>query len=160
MTVYVDNMRRHATVGRITGNWSHLMADTPQELRDFAVQLGLKPEWIQHAGTHREHFDVTDTLRNKALTAGARALTYPRGTGEYLNHKREADQADGVKSMTDVERAQVEAALRSAWYAGFQASRHYPNHSQPLLKVSWNGSTADITANWQAGQTNRPGWVG
>jgi len=159
VTVYVDNMRRHATVGRITANWSHLMADTSQELRDFAAQLGLKPEWIQHPGTHREHFDVTDTLRTKALASGARALTYPRGTGDYLNQKRES-LADEAQPLPDVEKAQIEAALRNAWYAGFQASRHHPNHSQPLLKVNWNGATADITANWQAGQTNRPGWVG
>lgn len=32
MTVYVDDMRRPATVGRISARWSHLTADTREEL--------------------------------------------------------------------------------------------------------------------------------
>lgn len=62
--------------------------------------------------------------------------------------------------MTAQEQALLEAALKHAWYAGFQAARHYPNHAQPRLSVHWDGSTADITPDWHAGQTNRPGWVG
>lgn len=89
MTVYVDDMRRRARVGRITGNWSHLMADTPTELRDFARLLGLNPDWIQHDGTHREHFDVTDKVREDALQLGAWPMAYPRETGQHLNDKRD-----------------------------------------------------------------------
>lgn len=96
MTVYVDDMQRRARVGRITANWSHLMADTPAELRAFADRLGLKPEWIQHEGTHREHFDVTSPVRLKALDLGAEAMPYPRGTGKHIASKRETYTAGGT----------------------------------------------------------------
>lgn len=89
MTVYVDDMRREARVGRITARWSHLLADSPSELRDFANQLGLRPCWIQHEGTHREHFDVTDKVRQQALQLGAEPLSYPRETGRHIADKRE-----------------------------------------------------------------------
>lgn len=48
------------------------------------------PEWIQHAGSHREHFDVTDTVRRRAIALGAEEISYPRGTAELLARKREA----------------------------------------------------------------------
>jgi hypothetical protein len=89
MTVYVDDMRRRASVGgRRPANWSHLMADDPAELRGFARQLGLRPEWVQHEGTYREHFDVTDTVRALAVQLGAQQISYPRGTADLLARKR------------------------------------------------------------------------
>lgn len=42
MTVYVDDMRVPARVGRINARWSHLMADTDEELHEFAARLGLR----------------------------------------------------------------------------------------------------------------------
>jgi hypothetical protein len=71
MTVYVDDMRLAARVGTVEGVWSHLMADSSDELRRFAAALGLRPEWIQYPGTPKEHFDVTDRVRRAALRAGA-----------------------------------------------------------------------------------------
>lgn len=88
MAVYVDDMHRRARVGRITANWSHLLADTPAELRTFADRLGLNPEWLQHEGTYREHYDVTSVVRQKALDLGALPMAYPRGTGQHMNNKR------------------------------------------------------------------------
>ena len=52
-------------------------------------RLGLRPGWIQDEGTHREHFDVTDTVRKQALEFGAAPLSYPRETGRHLADKRE-----------------------------------------------------------------------
>lgn len=88
MTVYVDNMRRQATVGRVRGRWSHLFADTSQELADFAAELGLRPEWIQHAGTHREHYDLVEAKRIQAIGFGAVQISYPRETGALVARKR------------------------------------------------------------------------
>lgn len=88
MTVYVDDMRAAATVGRTRGRWSHLFADTSEELHDFARHLGLLRTWVQHPGTHREHYDVTDTMRQKAIQLGAQRLAYPRETGELMARKR------------------------------------------------------------------------
>lgn len=90
MSVYVDDMQRPARVGRINGRWSHLFADTHDELEEFARRLGLHPGWIQHPGTYREHYDLTEPRRRRALAYGARAISYPRGTAELLEQKRNA----------------------------------------------------------------------
>lgn len=90
MAVYVDTMRRRARVGRIDGVWSHLMADTHEELMSMAAEMGLRPEWIQHEGTHREHFDLTEPKRTQAVRFGAVQITYPHGTAQILAAKREA----------------------------------------------------------------------
>lgn len=76
MAVYVDDMRRLATVRGLRRRWSHLIADTPEELRDFAARLGLASSWIQKAGTRAEHFDVTDALRDAAIALGAQRISY------------------------------------------------------------------------------------
>lgn len=90
MTVYVDDMRRRARVGRISGTWSHMFADTHEELMLAAIQIGLNVSWVQHLGTYREHFDVTESVRERLVKAGARELSYPRGTAELLAKKRAA----------------------------------------------------------------------
>lgn len=57
-------------------NCSHLLSDLPgeaghAELEDFARRIGLKPEWIQHPRTDREHYDVFGARRDAAVKAGA-----------------------------------------------------------------------------------------
>ena len=76
MTVYVDNMRLSAQVGTITGRWSHLMADSDDELNEFAAKLGLKKAWAQHPGTALSHYDVTDSKRRQAIALGAVPIDY------------------------------------------------------------------------------------
>ncbi len=82
MTVYVDNFRRPATVGRIRGRWSHLTADTVAELHELAGKIGLKPEWFQARCKFGScptvddvcahfHYDVVDAKRTEAITHGA-----------------------------------------------------------------------------------------
>mgnify|MGYP001617983659 CR=1 FL=1 len=96
MTVYVDDMRRKARVGRINGVWSHLVADTHDELVAFAVgKLGMWASWIQEAGTELEHFDVTDSVRAKAIRLGAVEITYPHGIAEVVARKLEGAAAEG-----------------------------------------------------------------
>jgi signal recognition particle subunit SEC65 len=63
MTVYVDEPIYR--FGRC--HMCHMMADTTEELLEMAKNIGLKPEWIQDAGTPREHFDVSKTYRWKAV---------------------------------------------------------------------------------------------
>lgn len=70
MTVYVDNMRMRARVGRVTANWSHMMADSLDEPLTFADRLGLRREWLQDKASG-VHFDVTDTKRDEAIRLGA-----------------------------------------------------------------------------------------
>jgi hypothetical protein len=90
MTVYIDDMRRLATVGRVTATWSHLMADTSKELHEFAAKLGVPRAWVQHEGTHREHYDLTEALRQNAIELGAEQISYPRGTARVLRNRRNA----------------------------------------------------------------------
>lgn len=80
MTVYVDNARILATVGRTRGRWSHLTADTEDELHTFAAQLGLLRAWYQRCKTRcgpvgapcvHWHYDVTDPVRARAVALGA-----------------------------------------------------------------------------------------
>jgi hypothetical protein len=40
-------------------DFTHLMADSEQELRAYAASVGIPEKWIQRAGTPRVHFDVT-----------------------------------------------------------------------------------------------------
>jgi len=65
--VYVDNMQ--ATFGRML--MCHMIADTHDELITMVETIGVKPKWIQQAGTHGEHFDICQTKRAKAVAAGA-----------------------------------------------------------------------------------------
>lgn len=99
MTVYVDDMRRPATVGRLRGRWSHLTADTPEELHDFAAQLGLRRDWFQGVckfgscprrdGVCRHfHYDVVDGKRSAAIVAGAKAVTL-RQMGEITSARKD-----------------------------------------------------------------------
>lgn len=68
MTVYVDNSRL-AWRGK---RWCHLVADSISELHAFADQLGLKREWFQDK-TMYPHYDVTVSIRQRALSLGAMA---------------------------------------------------------------------------------------
>ncbi|GAA0550055.1 hypothetical protein GCM10010172_35150 [Paractinoplanes ferrugineus] len=82
MTVYVDNFRAPATVGRIRGRWSHLTADSPDELHAFAARLGHRRDWFQARCKYARcptvdgvcahfHYDVVDRNRTAAIALGA-----------------------------------------------------------------------------------------
>jgi hypothetical protein len=76
MSVYVDDMRLQARVGRINARWSHLTADTPAELHAFAARIGLRRAWFQDKPGGRWHYDVTDSKRAQAIAAGAHPIGY------------------------------------------------------------------------------------
>lgn len=89
MTVYVDDMRMPAQVGRLQARWSHLLADTDEELHAFAARLGLRRQWHQKPGTAISHYDVTDTKRALALQLGAVPIGYMgRESMELIRRKR------------------------------------------------------------------------
>lgn len=69
MTVYVDE-----AVWPWKGKkWAHLMADSLDELHDFAKKLGLQRNWYQYNARHA-HYDVTESKRELALKLGAKDL--------------------------------------------------------------------------------------
>lgn len=107
MTVYVDNFRAPATVGRIRGRWSHLTADTPDELQAFARQIGLRPGWFQPRCQYLScpaidgccahfHYDVTDDKRSRAVIAGAKAIDL-REMGAITSARRPAYRQGGAR---------------------------------------------------------------
>ncbi len=63
--VYVDDARI-AWRGR---RWSHLVADTPDELHGAAESLGLRREWVQDKG-RTLHYDLPEELRVQAIELG------------------------------------------------------------------------------------------
>ncbi len=78
MTVYVDTLRYpHGRPGP-AGQWCHLLADSDDELNEFAAALGLKLAWRQDGvprgcrkPTQPPHYDLTSGMRAKAVAAGA-----------------------------------------------------------------------------------------
>ncbi len=82
-------------VGPVDGVWSHLLSDLPgeagrRELLAFAERLGIEARWIQNPGTAREHFDVTEPTRQRALALGAVPITYGRAVAAITRAKRDA----------------------------------------------------------------------
>lgn len=67
-TVYVDDAI-HPWRGR---KWAHLFCEDIEVLHGFALRLGLKRSWFQcPPKASWPHYDVTDTIRFKALHMGA-----------------------------------------------------------------------------------------
>ncbi|MEN4464224.1 DUF4031 domain-containing protein [Mycolicibacterium fortuitum] len=93
MTVYVDDMRMPARVGRLNARWSHLLADTDEELHAFADRLGLRRSWHQKPGTAISHYDVTDTKRELAIRLGAVPINYMGEQSRALIRRKRADLA-------------------------------------------------------------------
>ncbi|KDP00188.1 DUF4031 domain-containing protein [Mycobacterium avium] len=94
MTVYVDDARIPARVGRYDTRWSHLFADTQAELHGFAARLGLQRRWFQDPtkvgkplakpgsrAAENWHYDVTDAKRKQAIALGAIEVTWREAAG-------------------------------------------------------------------------------
>jgi hypothetical protein len=98
MTVYVDNAKIPATVGRFRSRWSHLTADDQEELHVFAERIGLKRAWFQTCKIGRKycppetcphwHYDVTESKRELAIRAGAVEMDL-RKWAELIRGRRE-----------------------------------------------------------------------
>lgn len=83
MTIYVDDYR--APYRRM--KMSHLIADSTDELLAIVDRIGVDRRWLQHPGTHREHFDICEAKRRLAITAGAIEVTY-RELGRIIYNRR------------------------------------------------------------------------
>ena len=97
MTVYVDDFRVQARVGRLSAKWSHLTVgpfDDVAELHEFAQRIGLRPSWFQDKGWPRDHYDVTESKRQEAITAGAVAVTW-RESGQMRTRAIDARRSAG-----------------------------------------------------------------
>lgn len=82
MPVYVDDMR--ARFGRMI--MCHMVADTTEELDAMAQRIGVRLKWRQYSGEPKEHFDISLAMRAKAVSFGAREITW-RQTGVICAHR-------------------------------------------------------------------------
>lgn len=102
MTIFVDNMRMRARVGRLDARWSHLFTDQVDktELHEFAARIGLRRAWFQHKdrAPWQDHYDVTDSVRAKAVAAGATEIEFISGTGPIMRELRAAHIAHEERS--------------------------------------------------------------
>jgi hypothetical protein len=93
VSVYVDPLQP-VPVCINPRNWRwpeacHLIADTVEELDDFARKLQLRRAWRQE--TDPPHYDLTAKRRQKAVAAGAIELTHQRFRQEWrrlTRHRR------------------------------------------------------------------------
>ncbi len=68
--VYVDD----AEVLKHGYAWFHLMADSIQELHEFARSIGLSARAFHHGARH-PHYDITAGQRRRAILYGAVAIS-------------------------------------------------------------------------------------
>ena len=91
MPVYVDKLRDY---GWHRGPSCHLIADSVEELIDFAVAMGLRREWYQPKSS--PHFD---------LTAGAREAAVRHGAIEI-------DQRELVKKLRELRQKSLQSSVK------------------------------------------------
>ena len=85
MAVYVDDSRIRWR-GR---EWSHLIADTTEELHAFAAGLGRERAWFHRSPARpwKDHYDIPEATREVAIGLGARPIT-GRDAAEMLRARR------------------------------------------------------------------------
>jgi hypothetical protein len=106
MAVYVDPLRDW---GWHLGPSCHLIADTNEELHEFAMLLGLKRQWF-HKSVSGPHYDLTASKRSEAVLRGAIELE-TRPFVEKLRVWRTAAVARLNAATSAAERARIRADL-------------------------------------------------
>jgi hypothetical protein len=85
MSVYVDTLIDY---GWKLGPSCHLIADTEEELHNFAAKIGMKRAWFQCGDKHAmPHYDLVSSRRKKAVELGAIEINR-RQLSEKLNTYR------------------------------------------------------------------------
>jgi hypothetical protein len=88
MTVYVDDMFKHALGKFRRMKMSHLMADTDHELHAMADKIGVVRRWHQDKERWADsHYDIAMSKRALAVAAGAVEITL-REMAAYAWHRR------------------------------------------------------------------------
>ena len=108
MTVYLDDWRQPARLGPVDDRWSHLVADTDEELHAFAARLGMRRAWFQDkpGRPHHAHYDLPERARAEAVANGAVEVTW-RELGRMLRDRRAApvhDRPDGEPAVPPADR--------------------------------------------------------
>jgi len=70
--IYVDQLQRWSTKLAIFKHGScHMLADTDEELHEFARRMSLQRSWFQTNPPWAHHYDLTPAKRAVALRLGA-----------------------------------------------------------------------------------------
>ncbi len=67
----------------------HMGSEGSRELLAFVATFGMRPAWVQYAGSYREHFDARADTGLAMIRAGARLATN-REVGHLLAAKKAA----------------------------------------------------------------------
>ena len=109
MTVYLDDWRQPARLGPVDDRWSHLLADTDEELHAFAARMGMKREWFQHRThrPHQAHYDMPERSRGRGpgsrsrpgfvATGRAHDATAPKSCGPLPSGGGSSDDVGETK---------------------------------------------------------------
>ena len=114
MAVYIDDYRVRWR-GR---EWSHLIADSTEELHGFAARLGRRHLRFHHkpARPWKDHYDVPEAKRREALRLGAKPIT-SREAARLLRARRL-----GLGDGASVEASTIGAVHGSASIGGGSAT--------------------------------------
>lgn len=107
MTVYVDDTYKLALGLFRRMKMSHMIADTTAELHEFAKRLGLKRSWFQ-----RDHYDVSMSVRTRAIALGAKEITFRECGLMTINRRRGECSPDAPLLTPEQGRAIVEGRAR------------------------------------------------
>jgi hypothetical protein len=96
--VYIDDFR----VPWRGRSWSHLTADTAEELHEFAAALGIPSRGFHHNPERpwKDHYDCPEQIRARALELGATPLGR-REAADRLRAKRDEHRAAAPDGAND-----------------------------------------------------------
>lgn len=104
--MYVDKLRNW---GWKLGPSCHMIADTNEELHEFAAKLGMKRSWFQ-ASASGPHYDLVRSKRDLAVRLGAVELD-DRAFHQILEKWRKRAVAAVRRCKTEAERVEVRRRL-------------------------------------------------
>lgn len=104
MSVYVDPKFKW-----IDGNhYSHMTADTLEELHSFAKSLGLRRKWLHISASGIPHYDLNRSKRWTAIQRGAVELSAPDWLKIAKRH-----QIDMLTHETNIIEDAIDMAMNS-----------------------------------------------
>jgi hypothetical protein len=153
MAVYVDDAAIPATVPngqvRHTSQWSHLFADTQEELHEFAARLGLRRSYFQPGKPRGDgspsphwHYDVTAGKRQQALRLGAQPVTW-RDAPRIM---RERDAAAERAQVADQASRAAGLAYRAGEFVRAGRLLDAARQADPARSELWAERTAQVHA--------------
>lgn len=107
MSVYVDPLAENGWVmySRLIPS-CHLVADLEEDLHALADKIGLRRAWFQPRPRGRSHYDLTPSMRRRAVRAGAIELSREAFVEKIRSLAERAATADaGGGDAGDVPRA-------------------------------------------------------